>query len=120
MKTRFGVLVVVLASLAASGCKMCCPSYDYCSPTNPGAANDEWCGKERRGSIFTSYSAAGEQVLPGETIMDSSPAPAAAESEAEEQPNIVLPPAPAPQPSTRPMNYSRNASNTSTSARRTR
>lgn len=118
MKTRFGVLVVVLASLAASGCKMCCPSYDYCSPTNPAAANNEWCGKERRGSIFSGYSGGGEQVMSGETITDESPAPALP-SPAPAQPSISLPPAPPPQPTTTPMGYSRNASNLSTS-RRTR
>lgn len=115
MKTRFGALVV-LAAMSASGCKMCCPSYDYCSPTNPGAANNEWCGKERRGSIFSGYSGAGEQVVSGETIVDESEAPAVPQPAPPQQPNIVLPPAPAPQPM-KPTGYSRNAS---TSARRTR
>lgn len=119
MKTRFGLLVVVLAALTASGCKMCCPSYDYCSPTNPGAANNEWCGKERRGSIFSGYSGGGEQVMSGETITEETPARAVPQPAPEQQPNIVLPPAPAPQPM-KATGYSRNVSNSGTSARRTR
>lgn len=116
MKTRFGAFVV-LAALSASGCKMCCPSYDYCSPTNPGAANNEWCGKERRGSIFSGYSGAGEQVVRGETIMDESEAPSVPQPAPSAEPTITLPPAPAPQPM-KSTSYSRNAS--SNSARRTR
>jgi len=119
MKTRFGLLFVVSAVLTASGCKMCCPSYDYCSPTNPGAANNEWCGKERRGSIFSGYSGAGEQVVSGETIVDENPeAPGVPQPAPSDQPTITLPPAPAPQPTTKPMGYSRSVSNNS--ARRTR
>lgn len=113
MKTRFGSLVVVFAALTASGCKMCCPSYDYCSPTNPGAANNEWCGKERRGSIFSNYPDAGEQLIDGETVVEESQAPTVPQPVPAAEPSITLPPAPPPQPTTKPMSYSRNASNTS-------
>jgi hypothetical protein len=32
---------------------MCCPSYDYCGPTDPGESNSESCGMARRGSLFS-------------------------------------------------------------------
>lgn len=44
--------LVFVAALASSGCSMCCPSYDYCSPTNPGESNSVCCGRLRRGSVF--------------------------------------------------------------------
>ncbi|MCE9606324.1 MAG: hypothetical protein K8U03_15625 [Planctomycetia bacterium] len=108
MKTRLGSLVVVAATILSSGCTMCCPSYDYCSPTNPGESNSELCGKERRGSVFSGYTTSGEQVVPGETIMESPQAPAVPQPVAE------------PQPTNKPTSFSRNASKTVNSARRNR
>ncbi len=60
MSKRFWTSVVLAAALAAPGCRMCCPSYDYCGPTNPGESNSGCCGMSRRGSIFSGYS--GEEV----------------------------------------------------------
>jgi hypothetical protein len=54
MSKRF-LVAVVLAALPAAGCRMCCPSYDYTSPTNPAESNCENAGMTRRGSAFTGY-----------------------------------------------------------------
>ena len=61
-------LVLALSS-AAPGCRMCCPSYDYCGPTNPGDSNSECCGMARRGSIFSSYYGPDAPYAEGETIV---------------------------------------------------
>jgi len=115
MKTRFGALVVALATLLPTGCKMCCPSYDYCSPTNPGESQSEWCGKERRGSILGGYTSSGyatssEQEQPGEAI-DESPAPPEVQQPAPQLKPLANPPM-------KPTGFSR--SQASASARRTR
>jgi hypothetical protein len=108
MKTRIGSLVVVAVALMASGCKMCCHSYDYCSPTNPGESQSEWCGKERRGSILGGYVSSGEEIMPGETITEEPEAPA------------VPTPAVESKPAAKPIGYSRGNAQAATSARRTR
>jgi hypothetical protein len=95
MNLRACSLLLVAAALSLSGCRMCCPSYDYCGPTEPGESNDEYCGMARRGSIFSSapvYTGGpyveGETVLEGETIVEDSSQPVAPPT----------PPAPPPAP----------------------
>ena len=51
MKTMTTLAIAAL-SFGLSGCRMCCPSYDYCGPTEPGESNSECCGMHRRGSIL--------------------------------------------------------------------
>jgi hypothetical protein len=40
--------------LFAGGCRMCCPGYDYCSPTNSHGDQSMCCDHGRRGSYFNS------------------------------------------------------------------
>jgi hypothetical protein len=76
MKTRTWSSLVLLAALAAPGCRMCCPSYDYCGPVEPSGSNDEHCGMERRGSILGGAPIYTEGVyVEGETIIEETPAP---------------------------------------------
>jgi hypothetical protein len=53
MTKRYWSSLLLFAALAAPGCRMCCPSYDYCGPTEPGESNSEYCGMDRRGSILS-------------------------------------------------------------------
>jgi len=53
MTKQYWLGLVLLAALSASGCRMCCPSYDYCGPTEPGESNSECCGMVRRGSSLS-------------------------------------------------------------------
>ena len=55
MKKLFALFSIAATTFGLSGCRMCCPSYDYTSPTDPGSCNNEYCGNERRGSIFSGY-----------------------------------------------------------------
>lgn len=87
-RTWSGLLLSAL--LATAGCRMCCPSYDYCGPTEPGESNSECCGMVRRGSILsgvTSY-AEGETYVDEGTVIETTP-----ESVPEPAP-LVTPPDP--------------------------
>jgi len=82
MTSRRWSLLVVIAALSFSGCRMCCPSYDYCGPTEPGESNSEYCGMARAGSIFSNapvYSGGeyveGEEIVDGETIIEEQAEP---------------------------------------------
>jgi hypothetical protein len=95
--------------LLSGGCRMCCPAYDYCSPTNPHGDNSWCCDHGRRGSYFNGgyY---GEEVVGQETIVEGAPAQAApveqnldeaappAVPNVEPAPSIRPAPAPAPAP----------------------
>jgi hypothetical protein len=84
MKTRTWSSLILLAALAAPGCRMCCPSYDYCGPTEPGESNNECCGMQRRGSILGGMPVYTEgEYVEGETIIEETPSAP-----------IVTPPAP--------------------------
>ena len=52
LRHQSGWLLAVL--LGTAGCRVCCPSYDYCNPTGPFDTNSECCGHARRGSVFSS------------------------------------------------------------------
>lgn len=114
MKIWIGALAVAGMTLGLSGCRMCCPSYDYTGPTDPGTCNNEWCGNERRGSIFSGYShaASGEEVIveegevPEGTLIEPAPQPPAAPK--------------SPAPTTKPMSYGDGTQARSASARRVR
>jgi hypothetical protein len=56
---------------------MCCPSYDYCGPTEPGESNSEDCGMVRRGSILSGMPtyAEGETYIEEGTEVETTPAP---------------------------------------------
>jgi hypothetical protein len=77
MSKRIWSSLVLTIALAAPGCRMCCPSYDYCGPLDPAESNAESCGMSRRGSAFNGY-IDGEVVVPEE--MEHAPAPAAPQS----------------------------------------
>jgi hypothetical protein len=50
---------------------MCCPAYDYCSPTNPHGDQSMCCDHGRRGSYFNGDSGYyGEQVVGEETVVE--------------------------------------------------
>lgn len=63
MSKRIWSSLVLTIALAAPGCRMCCPSYDYCGPLDPAESNSECCGMNRRGSAFNGY-------VDGEVIME--------------------------------------------------
>jgi hypothetical protein len=92
MTSRRWSVFVVLAALSFSGCRMCCPSYDYCSPVEPGMSNSEDCGMHRRGSIFTNAPVYQEgEFVEGETIIEE-----------QAEPVMLQPPAPPSIPSPPP------------------
>lgn len=83
---------LLAALLTSAGCRMCCPSYDYCGPTEPGESNSECCGMVRRGSILsgeTTY-AEGAILSEGETYYEDG---AVIEEVPDETP-LITPPAP--------------------------
>jgi hypothetical protein len=114
--------------LLSGGCRMCCPAYDYCSPTNPHGEQSWCCDHGRRGSYFSGDAGFyDEQAVGGEVIMEGEPTQAPA---VPMDPNIqdAVPPAvnPMPAPKAGPMPHgpvtsrSRNTVMMQTSSRRTR
>jgi hypothetical protein len=94
-KLSTGRVAFAALMLLSGGCRMCCPAYDYCSPTNPHGDQSWCCDHGRRGSYFSGDAAYyGEQVVGEETVVEGAPqqAPAAPMNE-----NIqdTLPPVPA-------------------------
>jgi hypothetical protein len=114
MKKTMTMLAIAALSFGLSGCRMCCPSYDYVGPTDPGTCNNENCGHERRGSIFSGYS---ETVAGGEVIVEDGAVPEGTVIESAPTPPAVPKP---PAPTTKPMSYGDGKQAQSTSARRTR
>lgn len=109
MKKLIALLSIAATTFGLSGCRMCCPSYDYSSPTDPGSCNDEYCGNERRGSIFSGYTSgavASDEVIyeQGEVIEEAAPSPPAT-------------PKPAP-PTAKPMSYGTGTEARAVSTRR--
>ena len=131
MKLSVSRVVCAALLLLSGGCKMCCPAYDYCSPTNPQGDHSMCCDHGRRGSYFSGdggYYA--EQVVGQETAVDGAPQAAPAppmEQNLQEAvppavnppPNIV-PPAPAPIPRGPMTSRSRTTVMQPSSSRRTR
>jgi hypothetical protein len=129
---RFACAALLLLS---GGCRMCCPAYDYCSPTNPHGDNSWCCDHGRRGSYFNGDGGYyGEQVVGEETSIEGAPNQAAPmEQELQDAappavprvpsatpaPNVV-PPQPAPMPNGNTTSRSRNAVSMHASSRRTR
>jgi len=71
MKLSVGRVLSAALLLLSGGCKMCCPAYDYCSPTNPQGDQTMCCDHGRRGSYFNGDSGSyGEQVVGEETIVE--------------------------------------------------
>ncbi|MGC3967114.1 MAG: hypothetical protein QM775_06995 [Pirellulales bacterium] len=115
MKKTISLLALGLFLGSLSGCRMCCPSYDYVGPTDPGTCNNEWCGNERRGSIFSGYSGGmptGEEVIVEDAVAPQGVAPQAAP----QAPAVPKPAAPQAQP----MSYGDGTQARSASARRAR
>lgn len=74
MKTLFSFALLAAATLGSTGCRMCCPSYDYCMPTRPQESNSECCGMDRQGSAFNGASyQVGEYVDEGTVIEEGVP-----------------------------------------------
>jgi hypothetical protein len=77
MLLRTGTILLLAATLASSGCKMCCPSYDYCGPTRPDESNSECCGMARRGSLFSGWIEGGRTTPVDEADVIEKPVDAA-------------------------------------------
>ena len=74
MTKRFWLSTVLVTAIVASGCRMCCPSYDYCNPTNPGESQSISCGMVRQGSSLSGGAYGGEQVVYEEgTVIEGEP-----------------------------------------------
>ena len=118
MKKLLALLSIAATSFGLSGCRMCCPSYDYTSPTDPGTCNNEYCGNERRGSAFSGYTngvVASDEVIYEEGDVIEGAAPSAPATPAPETPA----PKPAP-PTAKPMSYGNGTEARSVSTRRAR
>ncbi len=118
MKKLFALLSIAATTFGLSGCRMCCPSYDYTSPTDPGSCNNEYCGNERRGSIFSGYT--GGAVASDEIIYEQSDV---IEGAAPSTPTTPKPEAPVPKPApptAKPMSYGDGTEARSVSTRRAR
>ena len=77
MNARLWLGLIVVAAMNCCGCSMCCPSYDYCSPTNPGESNSICCGRSRRGSIFNGeYVEYSGEPIPADEGQQVDPLPA--------------------------------------------
>jgi len=116
--------------LLSGGCRMCCPAFDYCSPTNPHGDQSMCCDHGRRGSYFNGDGGYyGEQVVGEETIVEGAPAEAvpmdqniqdALPPAANPPANVVPAPAPPPVPRGPMTSRGRSTVMTPSSSRRTR
>ncbi len=85
-------MLVVVAALGFSGCRMCCPSYDFSMPVDPILSNSEDTGLVRRGSIFANAPVyQGGEYVEGETIIEE-----------QAEPVMLAPPPPPSAPSPPP------------------
>src|SRR5688572_25673553 len=79
MKLSMSRVLSAALLLLSGGCKMCCPAYDYCSPTNPQGDHSMCCDHGRRGSYFNGDSGyygeqvLGEEIVGEERVIDGAP-----------------------------------------------
>jgi hypothetical protein len=108
MKLSLSRILSAALLLLSGGCKMCCPAYDYCSPTNPQGDQTMCCDHGRRGSYFNGDSGYyGEQVVGQETVVEQetineAPQDAPAPPPMNVNPGDALPPAVNPAPAVNP------------------
>lgn len=92
MKRVMGIGLLSLATLGSTGCRMCCPSYDYCMPTRPQESNSECCGMQRQGSAFNGVAyESGEYIEEGTVIEADAPMPMARASRGTPTPAPSIP-----------------------------
>jgi hypothetical protein len=108
MKLSVSRVACAALLLLSGGCRMCCPAFDYCSPTNPHGDQSMCCDHGRRGSYFNG-DVYGQEVVGEDTIIEGVPTEAPAVPQGrnldEAAPPAVNPPVnvnPAPYPAPLP------------------